>query len=232
MSDTVSLESTEGATLIRIDDGKANALSPEVFSALNSCLDAAEQSGDAIVLAGRPGRFSAGFDLGVMRSGASAGRALVSEGARFALRLARFPAPVVIACTGHALAMGSVLLLAADKRIGALGDFKIGFNEVAIGMTTPLFLVEFARDRLSKRHLLRATVEAEIYTPENAVDAGFLDQVREPDDVVPEACAEAARLGKLSRQAFVGTRSRLRGAGLDQIEATIEADMAAMFGGS
>ena len=232
MSDTVSLESTEGVTLIRIDDGKANALAPEVFSALKASLDTAEQSGDAVVLAGRPGKFSAGFDLGVMRSGASAGRALVAEGARFALRLARFPAPVVIACTGHALAMGSVLLLAVDTRIGARGDFKIGFNEVAIGMATPLFLVEFARERLSKRHLLRATVEAEIYTPDNAVDAGFLDQVQEPDQVVQAARAEAARLGKLPRQAFVETRSRLRGASLEQIEATLESDMAAMFGGA
>lgn len=230
MSESVRFESSGDVAVLRIDDGKANALSPAVLEAIGAGLDQAEQAGQAVLLMGRPGRFSAGFDLGVMREGGmDVARAMVSSGARLALRLARFPAPVVIGCTGHALAMGAVLLSAADTRIGAKGDFKIGYNEVAIGMTTPLFLMELARERISKRHFLRATVQAEIYDPESSVDAGFLDRVTEPDRVFEESLAEAERLAKLSRAAYVNTRARARGANLDQIEATLEADMAGAF---
>ena len=229
MSDTVSYESADGVAVLQIDDGKANALGPDVFRALGEGLDRAEEEDAAVVLAGRPGRFSAGFDLGVMGAGAGAGAALVEGGGRFAVRLARHPAPVVAACTGHALAMGAVLLMATDLRIGAQGAFKIGFNEVAISMTTPLFLMELARERVSKRHLLRATVHAEIYSPESAVDAGFLDRVTSPEEVLGEARAEAARLGALPRAAFRATRSRAREAVLAEIEARIHDDVAALF---
>jgi enoyl-CoA hydratase len=138
---------------------------------------------------------------------------------------------VVIGCTGHALAMGAVLLTSADSRIGAQGEFKIGFNEVAIGMATPVFLLEFARARLSKRHFLRATVQAEIYDPSGAVDAGFLDRVVQPERVFEEAIAEAVRLAKLPRAAYLRTRSLAFGKSLDEIEATLEADMAGAFPG-
>jgi enoyl-CoA hydratase len=230
MTDSISYESSGDVAVLRIDDGKANALGPQVFEALHAGLDRAEEEGSAVLLVGRPGRFSAGFDLNVMREGgAEAGRELVEAGARFAIRLARHPAPVVVACTGHALAMGAVLLMAADLRVGARGDFKVGFNEVAISMTTPRFLMEFARERISKRHLLRATVHAEIYPPELAVDAGFLDRITEPDRVFDESLAEAARLGKLPRGPFCATRSRAREATLAAIEADLAADVAGLF---
>ena len=230
MTDVVTYELSQDVAVLRIDDGKVNALGPELLAALNAGLDRAEKESKAVLIVGRPGRFSAGFDLGVIRSGgAGAAAELVTAGARVAVRIARHPAPVVIACTGHALAMGAVLLVAADLRIGATGDFKIGFNEVAIGMTTPLFLMELARDRLSKRHFLRATVQAEIYTPETAVDAGFLDRVTAPDDVVEAARREAQRLAELPGPIFCATRARARRAVLDQIEASLDQDMAASF---
>ncbi len=232
MSEAVSFEAADDVAIIRLDDGKANAISPAVLEALGKALDRAEQAGLAVLLVGRPGRFSAGFDLGVMREGGpEAGRALVAGGARLAVRLARFPAPVVIACTGHALAMGAVLLMAVDTRIGAAGSFKIGFNEVAIGMTTPIFLVELARERISKRHFLRAVAQAEIYAPEAAIDAGFLDRICDAAQVETDALAEAERLAKLPRAAYVKTRALVRRAALERIEATLEADMAGAFPG-
>jgi len=226
MTETVSLETTGDVAILRIDDGKANALSPAVLEALGDALDQAEQGGQAVVLTGRPGCFSAGFDLSVMREGGpDAARALVDAGARVALRLARFPAPVVIGCSGHAIAMGAVLLSAVDTRIGARGDFKIGYNEVAIGMTTPIFLLELARERISKRHFLPAVVQANVYGPDGALDAGFLDQLAEPDAIVETSLAQAERLAKLPRGAYLRTRALARGANLDNIEAGIEADL-------
>ena len=230
MTDAVQYELSDDVAVLRIDDGKVNALGPPVIGALNVGLDRAEKESKAVLIAGRPGRFSAGFDLGVLRSGdAGTAAELVTSGARLAVRIARHPGPVVVACTGHALAMGAVLLVAADLRIGATGDFKIGFNEVAIGMTTPVFLMELARDRLSKRHFLRATVQAEIYAPETAVDAGFLDRVTEPDDLVGAAQREAQRLAELPGPIFCATRARARASILDHIEATLREDMAAAF---
>jgi len=230
VSEILTFESKEDVALLRLDDGKANAISPAVLEALAGALDRAEEAGQAVVLAGRPGRFSAGFDLGVMREGGpAAAREMVTGGARLALRLARHPAPVVIGCTGHALAMGAVLLMSVDSRIGAEGDFKIGFNEVAIGMTTPIFLMELARERISKRHFMRALVQAEIYTPSASLDVGFLDRTVPPDQVIGEALAEAERLAKLPRAAYVRTRARARAAALERIEATLEEDMAGAF---
>ncbi len=230
MSDSVQYETSGDVAILRIDDGKANALGPRVLEAIREGLLRAENEAAAVLLTGREGRFSAGFDLSVMREGgADASRAMVAAGAGLALQIARHPTPLVIACNGHALAMGAVLLLAADLRIGASGNFKIGFNEVAIGMTTPIFLLDFARERLSKRHLHRATVQAEIYDPGSAVDAGFLDRVQSPEALHETALEEARRLGQLPRSAFKGTRQLLRGDVLDHIETTLEADMARSF---
>jgi len=232
MADRVHSIHDDGVAVVRLDDGKANALSPDMMAAIGTALDDAEQSGLPVCLLGRPGRFSAGFDLGVMREGGpTAARDMVRDGARLAVRLARFPAPVVIGCTGHALAMGAVLLTAVDARLGAAGDFKLGFNEVAIGLATPVFLVELARERLSKRHFVRATVQAEIYDPERAVDAGLLDRVVAPDQLEAQAVAEARRLGELPRAAFRRTRQVVRGAALAHIEATLDADLAGAFPG-
>lgn len=230
MSDAVRYEAQENIGIIHLDDGKANALSPDMLAAIDSALDQAEESGAGVVIHGRPERFTAGFDLGVMREGGpKAAQAMVTSGARLALRIARFRAPVVIASTGHALAMGAVLLAAADTRIGAQGAYKIGYNEVAIGMTTPVFLVELARQRMPNTEFLRALVQSHIYDPEGARIAGLYDEVHPPGEVLARACDEANRLAQLPRGAYVATRKLVRGAGLDHIEATLEDDMAKAF---
>ena len=200
----------EKVAVIEMDDGKVNAISRSMIDALNRALDRAEKEAKAIVLCGRTGRFSGGFDLGAMRAGAEQARALVGGGAELALRLYAFPLPVVIACTGHAIAMGAVLLLSGDTRLGAEGAFKIGLNEVSIGLALPPFALRLAEARLSKRHLVRATLEAEIYAPSRAVDAGFLDRVTSPEGLAVEALAEANRLAALDPLAFQATKVGLR----------------------
>ena len=137
--------------VLSIDDGKANAIGHEMIDDMNTALDKAEHEARSVMIIGRPGRFSAGFDLSVMTGEPRGMQALVKAGADLILRLYMHPQPVIAACTGHALAAGSLLLLASDTRIGIKGDFKIGLNEVAIGMALPIFAVELARDRLSKR---------------------------------------------------------------------------------
>jgi enoyl-CoA hydratase len=215
---------------LRFDDGKANAISPVAVEGLNAALDRAEKEAGAVLLLGRPGRFSAGFDLATMKAGRDAMRSLVSSGAELLLRLYEAPIPVVMACSGHALAMGAVLLLGADFRIGAAGDFKIGLNEVSIHMTLPLFAVEIARDRLSRGHFQRSVIQAEIYGPEGALDAGYLDRVVPAPRLAEKAMVEAERLAALPRRAFGETKRRVRGATVEQIRRGLAEDMASWGG--
>ncbi len=223
--DAVRYEVVDRVGVIRLDDGKVNALSHDVIAAIGAAFDRAEAEATAVVLAGRPGRFSGGFDLATMRQGPAAARALVTAGAELAMRIYGYPLPVVAACTGHALAMGGFLLLASDVRIGATGDFKLGFNEVAIGLTVPRFGLELGLERLSLRHHTRALITAEIYDPVSACDAGMLDRVVAPEAVLDEAMSEARRLSGLSPIAYRGTKRKLRAATIARIRAGHEADM-------
>ena len=226
MSELVRFSLLGAVARLDFDDGKANVVSPLSLPALNAALDRAEKEAGAVALFGRAGRFCAGFDLGTMQSGNDPARRLVAGGALLAARLAGSPLPVVIGCGGHALAMGALLLLGADLRLGAEGDFKIGLNEVAIGLTLPAFAVELANERLSKRHLLRATTTAETYGPAAACDAGYLDRTVAAEKLEAEALAEAARLAELPRRAFADTKRVLRGALVERIRSGLEKDLA------
>jgi enoyl-CoA hydratase len=228
--ETVRTELREGVAVVRIDDAKANAFSHAVIDALGQALDRAEKDAGSVLLVGRPGRFSAGFDLTSMRGGAEAARGLVGAGAELFLRLFELPLPVVAACTGHALAAGAVTLLSCDLRLGARGAYKIGLNEVAIGLALPIFGVELARARLSKRHFDRAVGQAEIYAPEAAVDAGFLDRCVDADALFEVAMGEAARLAQLPQPAFRATKLRSHAEIAAGIRATLADDLKRMTG--
>ena len=222
----VTYELRDRVAIITIDDGKANAISHEIADGITSALARARDEAGAVVLAGRPGRFSAGFDLSVMTSSPEAARNLLAAGAAVAIEIHDFPMPVVVASTGHALAMGAILLMAADVRIGAEGTYKIGLNEVAIGMPVPRFAVELARTSLSTAAFTPAVNHATVYDPEGARRAGYLDQVVVDDAVVPTAVAHAADLAeRLDPDAFVVTRANCRGASLDLIRRGLATDI-------
>jgi enoyl-CoA hydratase len=225
VADLASYTLDNKVAVIQMDDGKANALSRPMIDALLAALGRAEQEASAVVLAGRPEKFCAGFDLRVMMSGPDAAKDLLRVGSDLLMKLYGATVPLVIACTGHALAGGALVVLTGDYRIGAQGAFKIGLNEVSLGMPVPVLAMELARDRLSKRALVQATLLGQIYDAEGAVRVGYLDEVVAPDEVLERAKAEAARLGALSRPAFRATKTRLRGKTIEYITATMDSDM-------
>lgn len=227
-SEKVRYQLHDRTAVITMDDGKANALSHEVIDALQEALARAEREAAAVLLTGRPNRLSGGFDLGEMTAGAESARRLVTAGAELMLRLYLFPRPVVVACNGHALAAGAILLLVADLRLGAAGSFKIGLNEVSIGLTLPIFATELARDRLSKRHFSAAVTQAHIFDPEGACDAGFLDATTTPDTLLDASLARAEILAGLPHPAFRNTKLNERSATVQHIRDTLTADMAAL----
>lgn len=209
---SVSYELTGDVAVIRLDDGKVNVLTHEVIAAQHDCLNRAEQEAKAVVMAGRPGKFTAGFDLKVMQSGPEAARDLFRAGMDLFVRLYEFPIPVVAACTGHAFAAGAIWLMSCDVRIGADTPTKIGLNETAIGMVLPTSVVTLARDRLSPRHVHSSVLLARLYSPAEAVDVGYLDWVVPEDELEHAAMSEAAGLAEgLVLKAFAGTRRVIRG---------------------
>lgn len=213
--------------LITMDDGKANALSFSMIEDVTSAIAAAEadETCVAVVLAGREGKFSAGFDLSVVQSGdREATTNLVAGGGELVRTLYGCGVPVVAACTGHALAAGALMLLGSDVRIGADGPFKLGLNEVAIGMTLPDWAHTIAYERLSKRHIQRAIANARVTGPADAVDVGFLDRVVAVDEVVDAAVAEAASMSALDRGAYQRTMRGFRKPTLDAMDREIAAD--------
>lgn len=221
----VSFELLDAVAVVRMDDGKANALSPAMLDGLEGALSRAAKEAKATVLVGRAGRFSAGFDLRHMMAGPAEARALVTRGAEVLLAAYAHPQPLVVACTGHALAGGALLVLTGDARVGTLGAFKIGLNEVAIGMPLPILALELARDRLDPRKLTEATLTARQYAPLDAVAAGYLDEALEPDAVLPAALEHARRLAPLSGAPFAASKRALRGGTIDHIRDTLEANL-------
>jgi enoyl-CoA hydratase len=222
----IGVEHHGDVAVVSLDDGKANAVSHDLVRRFHEILDDAADA-RAVVIVGRPGRFSAGFDLAVMGQGMEAATELVGAGGRLLMRLFGHPRPVVAACTGHALAAGALLLLSTDTRIGAAGPFKIGLNETAIGMPLPQYAVELARDRLAPTHYTRSAVQAEVYDPEGAVAAGYLDRVVDADSVVAEAVAEGQRLGSFSTGAYAATKTKSRQGIIERTLAGLDEDLRA-----
>jgi enoyl-CoA hydratase len=207
--------------LLSIDDGKANAVGFAFIEAVNGALDRAKDDAKAVVITGRPGVLSGGFDLKEIAKGMQAAMTLVNHGAQLMLRLFGHPQPVVIACSGHAVAAGAFLLLSADTRIAAAGDFRIGLNETAIGMTLPPFGLTMARERLSKRHLTAAVIQSEMFDPMRAKDAGFLDEVVKPEELVDRALSVANRLAQLPGEAYASNKLGVRRAAIDTISKSL-----------
>ena len=195
---------------IVLDDGKVNAFSVPTLNALLAALDEAADGSGPLVVTSREGCLSAGFDLKVFASGdVDAVVEMLALGAELWARLLEFPRPVVVAAPGHAMAAAAFVLLAADVRIGADGLFKVGLNEVEIGLTLPWSALALAEHRLAPPQLQRAVLEATLFTPRDAVPAGFLDTVVAPAELEAATAAAVERLAGLNADAFAGTKARL-----------------------
>ena len=225
MNEFVSYQSEEKYAIITINNGKANAISHAVIAGLNESLDAAEKENKVVILTGKSGIFSAGFDLKVMTASPESAKELVTKGSKLSLRMLSFPQPIIVACSGHAIAKGAFLLLSADYRIGITGDFKIGLNEVMIGMTMHNAGIAIAKARLSEVYLNRSVNNAEIYNSKQAVEAGFLDRIVPEDALMITAIKIAEMSSKLNKKAHAATKLKVRKSHLEDLEMAIELDL-------
>jgi len=219
---SIELSITDNVATITLDDGRANAINPEWMDNFLEKLTAAEADADAIVIAGKPGVFSGGFDLKWLPT-ASAQQVseLLDKASMMVARVYGSPKPIVGACTGHAMAMGMFLLMCCDTRVAASGDFKFGANETMNNMDLPVFATEITRDRLENRQLTKILIQSHIFGPEEAADLGVVDQLEQASDVISKAQGIAAQLAKLPGRAYAYNKLKVRQGMIDRVTAAI-----------
>jgi enoyl-CoA hydratase len=224
MSDLISYQLDDGIATLTLNNGKVNAISPDVIAAFNAALDRAEQDKAIVIITGQPGILSGGYDLKVMTSGPQNAINLVAAGSTLARRMLAHPFPIIVACPGHAVAKGAFILLSSDYRIGVEGPFSIGLNEVQIGMTMHHAGIELARDRLRKSAFHRSVINGEMFDPQGAVDAGFLDKVVPAEQLHATALAVAQQMKKINMTAHKNTKLKVRKALLEALDQAVELD--------
>jgi len=224
VTDVVATTIENNVATITIQNGKVNAISHQVIADINAALDQAEQAKAVVVITGTPGMLSAGYDLNVMRESMSKAMELVQKGSTLSRRLLSFPFPVLVACPGHAVAKGAFLLLSADYRIGVEGDFKIGLNEVAIGMSMHDAGVELARGRLAPVFFNRSVILAEMVNPQDAITMGFLDKVVSESEFSATVNFIAQSMTKLDMKAHYNTKLKARADLLAKLDIAIKND--------
>lgn len=224
MSNRIGIELRDGVARINMNDGKVNALSTTLLAELDAALDVAEHEGAVVVLRGRDGMFSAGFDLPTFKRGVEATVEMLSAGASMIRRLLAFPRPVLTVCTGHAYPAGAFLMLSSDVRLGVAGPWRIGLNEVAIGLTLPHFAVELARHRLTPPGFARVATGS-MFGPEDAARFGYLDRVVAPEALEEAVNEEAVRLRALDMPSFAATKLRINAAAIAAIGGAADAEL-------
>jgi enoyl-CoA hydratase len=224
MSELVTYSLDNGVATLTLNNGKVNAVSHALIADFHAALDQAEQAKAVVILTGQPGILSGGYDLKIMMSGPQHAVDLVTAGSKLARRMLSHPQPIIVACPGHAVAKGAFMLLSADYRIGVEGPFNIGLNEVQIGMTMHHVGIELARERLTKPAFQRSVINAEMFSPQNAIDAGFLDKVVAADQLMIAANEHAQLLKKINLTAHKNTKLKVRKAFLELLDQAIETD--------
>lgn len=224
MSELISYHLDDGIATLTLNNGKVNAISPDMIVAFNEALDRATQDKAIVIITGQPGILSGGYDLKVMTSGPQNAINLVAQGSTLARRMLSHPYPIIVACPGHAVAKGAFILLSADYRIGVEGPFNIGLNEVQIGMTMHHVGIELARDRLGKAAFQRSVINGEMFDPQGAREAGFLDRVVSVGELLPTALAVAAQFKKINMSAHRNTKLKVRKEFLETLDEAIELD--------
>ena len=221
---SVSYRRDESVAVITMDDGKVNALGPAMLAEINAALDRAEgEDAGAVVIAGNERVFSGGFDLKVFRSGdVQASIDMLKAGFELSHRLLSFRVPVVAACTGHAIAMGSFLACSTDHRIAG-PTYSFQANEVAIGMVLPYPALEVMKLRLTRSAYQQAAGLAKTFLGETALAGGWIDEISMPDRVLARAIEAAQDFAtNLHAKAHYACKMRTRQETLDAMRAGID----------
>lgn len=208
MSEKIAtIKKEDDISIITLDDGKANVFSPEMSNQLNACLDQVDTESGCLIITGREGMFSAGLDLKVIQSG-DVDRIVEMSSSAFKLlaRIFSFPRPVIAACSGHGIALGTFLICCCDYRIGIKGDYMLGANEMRTNMVIPTPILELIKFRVNDSHKYRAVLGAEMYNFNQAQEAGLIDDVVEIDNLMTASKVKAKDLATMGHPSYTMTK--------------------------
>ena len=225
MSSLVSYSLNEGVATITLDDGKRNALSGDMIAEIHAAFDRAEADQATVIMTGREEVFSAGFDLHTLRGNPGPALKMLGSGFLLTARILRYPYPVIAVCNGHCYAMGVFLMLSADYIIGTRGDFRVCANEVAIGLTMPRVAVAMLRHRLTPAAFQTAVTLSQAFPVDQALAAGFFDELAEPSTRHTRAMQMAQQTAELDRPAHRGSKLRIRRALIRRIRLSVPLDL-------
>ena len=221
-----TLSQEDEISIITLDDGKANVFSEEMTQAINDCLDKVPTDSGSLIITGRPGMFSAGFDLKVIASGdVPKIKKMSLSGFKLLSRIFSFPRPVVAACSGHGIALGTFLLCCCDYRIGIKGEFLLGANEMKTNMVIPTPILELIKFRISPSHKYRSILGAEMYQLDKAIDAGLMDQVEEAETLMDAAIEKAKDLATMGHPSYTLTKALFIKDVADSLEEILETSL-------
>lgn len=211
----------DGIAKISIDNGKANAISLEVATDLIGAFDRAKEEAKAVMICGNPGIFSAGFDLKVLAQGMDAAQTMLDQGMLMTEKIYSHPQPVITACEGHSVGLGVFIMLAADYRVGAAGEFAIRLPETAINMPFTTIFKVIAKAHITPSHHARAIIQSRPYTPEQAAEIGMLDEIVEPPKVVEQALLRAKELAELPSDQYAVNKLDMRADDIEVIKKSL-----------
>jgi Delta3-Delta2-enoyl-CoA isomerase len=216
---------------IQMDRPPANALDTELVTALLAAhADACATNARAIILTGRPGMFSGGLDVPALLALDRAGiREFWYAFFRLNSALAGGPLPVVAALSGHSPAGGAVMAIHCDYRIAAAGSFRIGFNEVAIGLPLPPDIMLALSIVVGQRVAHRLATSAELISVDQALACGLVDEIVEPAALMQRSRELAGRLAALPSLALRQTRATARAPLMAALDPQGQAELAAEY---
>lgn len=206
------IEHDHGIREFRLARPPVNALNPALVATLRQAVERAPTTGaTALLLSGSPGLFSAGLDIpALLQLDREAMRAFWRDFFGLCAALARSPVPVAAAVTGHSPAGGAVLAIFCDYRVMARGEFRIGLNEVQVGLTVPDCIQAALRRLVGPYRAERLLIQGAMLDADDALAAGIVDELTDIDHVVTRTLAWLEPLLQLPRRAMLATRAMAR----------------------
>ena len=208
MTDSIATLSKENdISIIKLDDGKANAFSYDMLSQVNDLLKKVPRDSGALVITGREGLFSGGFDLKTLATGDMEKiTKMVQLGYRLLLELFSFDRPIVAAVSGHSIALGLFVTCSADYRIAIDGKYVCQANEVRNNMDIPTQIMEIIRARVNKKYFYSAVYHSDAYSVQDSIEVGYIDEVVSEDQFMKRVMEKAKELATLPHPFYANTK--------------------------
>ena len=220
---SATLSQENNISVIKLDDGKANAFSHEMLTIFNELLARVPRDSGALVITGRDGLFSGGFDLKTLSTGdMDKIKIMVQLGYRTLLELYSFQRPVIAAVSGHSIALGLFVTCCADYRVAIDGKYICQANEVRNNMDIPPQIMEILKARVNKNYFYPAVYHSDAYSMKDSIAVGYIDEVVSQEHLMSRAMEKAAELASLPHPHYVNTKHFAQGDVIKKISDAIE----------